>query len=79
MIEAFSRKPYETTEGFGTLIPVTGDWYAYARDYLAALERTMEFVGTDEGIAHLWRQVRHINATCTWAVRAEQWAKWLPS
>jgi glycosyltransferase involved in cell wall biosynthesis len=63
----------ETTEGFATLISVSDDWYGYARKFLAALHRSMDFVRSDAGIEHLWRQVEHINATCTWTVRARQW------
>jgi hypothetical protein len=63
----------ELTEGFATLIPPGDDWYAYARQFLAALDQSIAFVQSDAGIDHLWRQVSHINATCTWAVRARQW------
>jgi glycosyltransferase involved in cell wall biosynthesis len=63
----------ETTEGFATLIPPGGDWYAYAQQFLAALDQSIGFVQSDAGIEHLWQQVSHVNATCTWAVRARQW------
>jgi glycosyltransferase involved in cell wall biosynthesis len=64
----------ETTSGFATLIPVSDDWYGYAQSFLSALRQSMDFVRSDAGIEHLWKQVQHINATCTWTVRAEQWA-----
>jgi glycosyltransferase involved in cell wall biosynthesis len=63
----------ETTEGFATLIPVTDDWYLYARSFLSALDRSIDFIRSDVGVEHLWQQVEHINATCTWGVRAQQW------
>ena len=63
----------ETTEGFATLIPVNDDWHAYSRKFLSALDRSIDFVRSDAGVEHLWRQVEHVNATCTWAVRARQW------
>jgi glycosyltransferase involved in cell wall biosynthesis len=63
----------ETTEGFATLIPVSDDWYSYAQGFLSALHQSMDFVRSDAGVEHLWRQVEHINSTCTWAVRARQW------
>jgi glycosyltransferase involved in cell wall biosynthesis len=67
----------ETTEGFGSLITIDDDWYRYAQDFLAAIERALEFAGSEAGIQHLWKQVRHINATCTWNVRAREWTMFL--
>jgi glycosyltransferase involved in cell wall biosynthesis len=63
----------ETTEGFATLVPIGDDWYVYAQRFLSELDRSIDFVHSDAGIEHLWKQVEHINATCTWAVRARQW------
>jgi glycosyltransferase involved in cell wall biosynthesis len=69
----------ETTEGFATLVLPGEDWHAYARQFLAALDQSITFVQSDAGIEHLWRQVSHVNATSTWAVRARQWVDRLGS
>ena len=64
----------ETTEGFASLIEVDDDWYVYAQKFIAALEQAIDFTKSEAGIQHLWSQVQHINANCTWGVRAKQWA-----
>jgi glycosyltransferase involved in cell wall biosynthesis len=67
----------ETTEGFASLIDVDDDWYSYAQKYIAALEQAVDFTRSEAGLRHLWRQVQHINMTCTWQVRAKQWVSLL--
>jgi glycosyltransferase involved in cell wall biosynthesis len=67
----------ETTEGFASLIEVGDDWYEYARKYIVALERAIDFTRSERELQHLWNQVRHINETCTWRVRAKEWASLL--
>ena len=33
--------------------------------------------GADDMESHLRRQVKQVNESCTWPVRAQQWVEWL--
>jgi hypothetical protein len=37
----------------------------------------MRHARSPAGLDLQWQQVRHINATATWTVRAVQWTEWL--
>jgi glycosyltransferase involved in cell wall biosynthesis len=71
----------ETTAGFARLIPIRDSADAdYRRDFLAAVIQFLEqFTGPDtaEFESLLQRQVRYVNESCTWPVRAKQWVHWL--
>jgi glycosyltransferase involved in cell wall biosynthesis len=67
----------ETTEGFAALVEVGENWYGYAQRYLTVLSAVMRHARSPAGLDLQWQQVRHINATATWTVRAVQWTEWL--
>lgn len=70
----------ETAAGFASLVPVEGDWEAYKERFVETTVRVLrECTAADSNPAetHLRQQVNHINRSCTWSVRAREWAKWL--
>jgi glycosyltransferase involved in cell wall biosynthesis len=72
----------ETTAGHALLVAPGEDWSSFAPRYLGALDLVMASVTSKAGIDRLWEQVRFVNRTATWAIRAHQWtdalASWPP-
>jgi glycosyltransferase involved in cell wall biosynthesis len=69
----------ETTAGFGTLVPVDGDWRGYPHRFIEAtidVLRRLSDPSAEETI-RLARQVAFMNECCTWRVRAREWQAWL--
>ena len=69
----------ETTAGFGQLIPVTGDWGAYASRFIAEVVASLAAAESNAAMleSRLARQVAYINEHCTWQRRAVEWSEWL--
>ncbi|UEM02111.1 glycosyltransferase [Skermanella rosea] len=63
----------ETTAGHALLVDPGEDWSSFPGRYLCALDLVMASVRSPAGIARLWEQVRFVNATATWDVRAREW------
>ena len=66
----------ETTAGYAQLVPI-GDRKDYDTAFVDALASALNesLRGEDEQL--LSRQVAHVNAACTWEVRAREWIAWL--
>jgi glycosyltransferase involved in cell wall biosynthesis len=64
----------ETTAGRAVLVPLEADLPTAMRRYLATLDEAIRLAGAPETLDRLWEQVRWVNATGTWTVRAREWA-----
>ena len=69
----------ETCAGFAHLVPSDSDRDAFAQRFSADLVRLLNtlVLQPDQVEEHLRRQIAHINATATWAIRAREFADWL--
>jgi tetratricopeptide (TPR) repeat protein/glycosyltransferase involved in cell wall biosynthesis len=70
----------ETAAGFARLIPAEGGRDKYLGRFVEETVRVLSTLAEPdraEVADHLRRQVGHVNQSCTWALRAEEWARWL--
>lgn len=71
----------ETTEGFGSLIPVSDDWSIYQQQFIHAVQSLLQTPEEPARIFskshHLQWQVNYINKYYNWQQRASEWGNWL--
>jgi len=69
----------ETTAGYGHLLLPISDQQRYAEMFAAFTTSILEKTRTspDEYAQQIENQVRYVNQTATWAVRAKEWHDWL--
>jgi glycosyltransferase involved in cell wall biosynthesis len=63
----------ETTAGHALLVNPGEDWSSFGARYLTALDLVMASVLSPPSIDRLWNQVRFVNDTATWSMRAGEW------
>lgn len=69
----------ETTAGFGSLVPVTGDWTAFRNQFTAATIDALRECSDDREATdrRLAQQIAFFNEHDTWRTRAREWETWL--
>jgi hypothetical protein len=70
----------ETAAGFARLVPTGRGRDKYLERFVEETVQVLStLAGPDTAQAEnrLRRQVTHVNQNCTWALRAEEWVRWL--